>query len=1296
MKRQSQLSPTLLIGLLLTLVMGLGQPTMLASSSGSKTGSPHPPGGELAAALSPSQSASLTAGVDADWWSAVQEEIARSEYHVTWQDSTYLADVPAAYQAPNRAHDLRTYFGSDGPIVIPRTGQEGGEAPAWRWEARLVAWGRAGALLPVPTASLVASDNRIDYERSTLREWYLNDEEGIEQGFALASPPPGEGAGGQLGLELALGGNLLAQVGEDGAGIEFREPGGELVLAYGGLRATDAQGQELPAQVKLNGSTLELLVDDSQASYPIEAVHTISGLPVVHDWWTYSLQAGAQLGTSVATAGDVNGDDYSDVIIGAPYYDGGQIDEGRVYVYYGSPTGLVSADPWIKEDNAAGARFGWSVSTAGDVNGDRISDIIIGEPRYSNGQTWEGGIWVYHGAPGGLSDSYASRKECNQVHAEFGSSVSTAGDVNGDGYSDIIVGAPLFDGILENEGWVWVFYGSPTGLGTEYWVGRSEIGGAKFGSSVATAGDLNADGYSDVIIGAPYTTLTSFEEGSVFVWHGSANGVNNGVVGGWDNKDWCFQFPHSAEGARAGFSVATAGDVNADGYSDVILSAPYYLSHGMQERGLVWLYLGSSTGLSDDYWDEASLLAGEGEYNNFGWSVGPAGDVNGDGYADILVGAPHYTDSNSHQGRAYLFYGNSSGVSDSHDWSATGNGVNAYLGTSVATAGDVNGDGYSDVLVGSPGYASLNGSVYAYHGGPDAPSETAQWTQASGQESAHFGVSVATAGDVNGDGYADLIVGAESWDGGQALEGGVWVYHGDAGGLHTTADWHKEVDQAEAAFGTSVGTAGDVNGDGYADVIVGAPLWTNGPGQLEEGGAWIYQGSSAGLISTHLWHKEPNHPGGQFGTSVGTAGDVNGDGYADVIVGAPYYDHPNTDEGLAWVYLGGDPEPDTVPHWDGEGDQDNAHYGYAVGTAGDVNGDGYSDIIVGAPDWNGAETNEGRAWVYHGSPGGVRDEYAWRQQGGSFNARYGFAVGTAGDVNGDGYADVIVGAPYWSGDYAAEGRVWAYHGSGAGLNSSSSWSKRAGQSLAHYGYSVGTAGDVNGDGYADAIIGIENWSGGEGSEGGASMYYGSAGGLESSRAWHAEGDQTSAHYGHSVGTAGDVNGDGYADIVVGAPQYTKDYSNEGQVFLYYGNGRPGVDMRLQQLSGTVPIPPLGWSSAMDRFFVTVRARTPYGRGRYRTQLEVRPLGILLSGVRYTYPWYDSGTGDNAPPSAAVNLMAGTRYHWRVRLCYHPSQTPYQEYSRWMHIPWNGWNEQDLRTAGYKVQLPIVLRNFEGD
>src|SRR5439155_548921 len=150
-------------------------------------------------------------------------------------------------------------------------------------------------------------------------------------------------------------------------------------------------------------------------------------------------------GRAVGTAGDVNGDGFSDVIVGAPLNDNGQSDEGRAYVYLGSASGVAASAAWTTESNQASAFYGYSVATAGDVNGDGYSDVIVGAPQYDNGQSDEGRAFVYLGSASGLATSAAWTFDCKQPSASFGYSVGTAGDVNGDGFSDVIVGAPLFD-----------------------------------------------------------------------------------------------------------------------------------------------------------------------------------------------------------------------------------------------------------------------------------------------------------------------------------------------------------------------------------------------------------------------------------------------------------------------------------------------------------------------------------------------------------------------------------------------------------------------------------------------------------------------------------------------------------------------------------------------------------------------------------------------------------------------------------------------------------------------------------
>jgi hypothetical protein len=427
------------------------------------------------------------------------------------------------------------------------------------------------------------------------------------------------------------------------------------------------------------------------------------------------------------------------------------------------------------------------------------------------------------------------------------------------------------------------------------------------------------------------------------------------------------------------------------------------------------------------------------------------------------------------------------------------------------------------------------------------------WKAEGNQVFALFGSSVATAGDVNGDGYDDVIVGAPFYANGQVKEGRVFVYHGSASGLSATADWTAESDQIDANFGISVGTAGDVNGDGYDDVIVGAPSYNNIP-NLDEGKAFVYHGSASGLSPTPDWTARSYNIGVEFGNSVGTAGDVNGDGYDDVIVGAD--DYGECDEGAAVVYHGSPSGLSATRDWGARGHRDFADFGRSVGTAGDVNGDGYDDVIVGAPSYaDGYFDIQGRAFVYHGSASGLSMTSDWFTEPNQFSASYGWSVGTAGDVNGDGYDDVIVGARLYDNPHGDEGGAFVFQGSASGLSLSPDWIGDSGRAEAEFGTSVGTAGDLNGDGYDDVIVGAWTYDYNlfaQKDEGRAFVYYGSASGLPTTPNWTAESNQAEAHFGFAVGTAGDVNGDGYDDVIGGAPNYDHGQDDEGVAVVFHG------------------------------------------------------------------------------------------------------------------------------------------------
>jgi hypothetical protein len=403
---------------------------------------------------------------------------------------------------------------------------------------------------------------------------------------------------------------------------------------------------------------------------------------------------------------------------------------------------------------------------------------------------------------------------------------------------------------------------------------------------------------------------------------------------------------------------------------------------------------------------------------------------------------------------------------------------------------------------------------------------------------------VGTAGDVNGDGFDDVIVGAQLYTSGQSFEGAAFVYHGSPSGLSTTHNWMDESDQIGAFYGSSVGTAGDVNGDGYDDVIVGALHYQDG--QTSEGAAAVYYGSSSGLSPVPNWLVESNQDNAQFGTSVGTAGDVNGDGFADVIVGAPFYTRGQEKEGAASVYYGSPDGLSLIPNWVGDSNQANANYGVSVGTAGDVNRDGFDDVIVGAHTYDNGHENEGAAAVYHGSATGLSLVPNWLGEGDQMSSGFGSSVSTAGDVNGDGYDDVIVGAPEYNVGPVDGGAAFVYHGSAGGLSLVSNWEDFGVADMLQYGYSVGSAGDVDGDGYDDVIVGACSYT--------AFAYYGSAGGLSLDANWAYESGLYHANYGHSVGTAGDVNGDGLDDAIVGAYRYDNGDTEEGAAYVYHGSG----------------------------------------------------------------------------------------------------------------------------------------------
>ncbi|WP_342449561.1 VCBS domain-containing protein [Falsiroseomonas frigidaquae] len=1055
---------------------------------------------------------------------------------------------------------------------------------------------------------------------------------------------------------------------------------------------------------------------------------------------------GDQMGRSVSSAGDVNGDGFADLILGSFRASGGGSFAGEAYIVFGSADGfgslvdgrqlvdlsnLSASQGFILRGGSANDRAGGSVSGGGDINGDGFADLLVGAPQTYTAD--RGLAYVLFGAASGFGVAEGGRQVLDlgslsgsQGFAmggisnsdRFGTGTSFAGDVNGDGFDDIIIGATFDDSGASEAGAAYILLGKAGGFASmpdlanlsaaDGWRIQGDAAGDQTGISVHSAGDVDGDGYDDVVIGAPGGADGGTYAGEAYVLFGRATGTGRPVI---DLADLAADEGFVIQGDVAydilGASVSSAGDVNGDGFADLIVGA---YGAGDEDSGRAYILFGGASGFGVDVGGRQVIdLTDLGEAQGFiiqgdmagdraGRGVSSAGDVNGDGYDDLMVGAPRGDDGGDAAGEAYILFGGAFGAS-ADPVTTVGTAAAEML---IGGIGDdtLTGGGGLDVLRGGAGddlLIAADSGFRVVEGGngtdtlalsgngitldlttvpaPRIASVEAIDLTGSGNNTLVLDrLAVLGLTEQRVDGVAILTVDGDAGDTLELTEA-IWASAGtvDIGGVTYTrlvsTDGSAEIRVAAAVTveffvppapvidlaaldaaqgfiirgaiddgdaGFSVSFAGDVNGDGFADVILGAPQLGSA---TYAGEAYVVFGTASGfgvdvggrqvidvatLDAAQGFIIQGAAAIDRTGYSVSSAGDVNGDGFVDLIVGAMYSTGGAPRAGTAYVVFGTasgfGAEVDgrqvidlaTLDAAQGfviQGAAAYDHTGNSVSSAGDVNGDGFADLIVGAANGDLGAYGAGEAYVVFGGASGFGVDIGGRQvidvasldatqgfviQGSEAGNRAGASVSSAGDVNGDGFADLIVGATNAGDGYTGEAYVvfgtaagFGVDGGGrqiidlATLTAAQGFVIQGDSAADQLGFSLSSAGDVNGDGFDDLIVGAKYGSDGGAFAGEAYVVFGTASGfgvdvggrqvidlttLGATLGFIIQGDAAGDRLGGSVSSAGDVNGDGFDDLIVGA-RYGDDGGNlAGEAYVVFGTASGfGVDVGGRQV-----------------------------------------------------------------------------------------------------------------------------------
>jgi len=445
------------------------------------------------------------------------------------------------------------------------------------------------------------------------------------------------------------------------------------------------------------------------------------------------------------------------------------------------------------------------------------------------------------------------------------------------------------------------------GLAVDYWTGDSS--GDAAGSALAGGVDLTDDGYDDFMVGAPGTSNggTAYAMAGGFVGYDTGSDLDTASASGG------ISWSSVNSGAELGAHLAMFDDLDGDGVGDFALGAPGADGEGTGS-GLIVTWASADS----NYYYVTS--------NAYEAALGPVasgGDTDGDGLSDMLLGASRYSNGQWQQGFAELLHGDSSElVVLAAMWE--GESAGDLVGSNLASAGDIDGDGLQDSLIAGEGYSagSDNGAIWIFMGSRFWPEDVLPLSDANhllvGEAGGDLaGAAMAGGGDVDSDGYGDFLVGAPKQDSADVDAGSVYLWMGGSGWgsdssstLMSAADADFSGTLSGEEAGSSVALLEDFDSDGFADLAAGAP--DNRVNGIDAGKAYLLFGGPGRWLGSHSlseadvsWLGEAAYDG--LGTAVSTAGDVDADGATDLVLGAPGNDDNGSGAGKVYLILGWGP-----------------------------------------------------------------------------------------------------------------------------------------------------------------------------------------------------------------------------------------------------------------------------------------------------------------------------------------------------------------------------------------------------